>query len=227
MKNNFNKEYFSKLLKRAIGSNTLREFSKNTGVSAGYLSRFTACSIENPPSPEVIKKISSKSVGRVGYRELMEAAGYISKDKSEEEITYNLKIINEIKEKEKKIELLIMKYLYELNDEIIIKKKNFNYFIPDIYIEIPKNSYKNWYFDIKVYTKNSVNYSNFFKEYGKATILDLKKDEIFVSATNIIELYDLMKKNPPKSLRANYMIMLVDLEKENIIQQEIISKYKD
>ena len=88
MKNNFNKENFSKLLKRAIGSNTLREFSKLTGVSAGYLSRFTACSIDNPPSPEVIKKISLKSEGRVVYRDLIEAAGYIEKLKNKEEYYY-------------------------------------------------------------------------------------------------------------------------------------------
>jgi len=226
MKNNFNKEYFSRLLKRAIGSNTLREFSKNTGVSAGYLSRFTACSIENPPSPEVIKKISSKSEGRVVYRDLMEAAGYIEENKDNNQYYSNRYFLDKITKINSKIRHVIIEYLQENNETLLIKKiESFSY-SPELLIELPNGNYDRWFVKTKAFDQEGPAVTKLYEDYGKAAYLDLKENDLFLLATNSSFYFHESKRNPPKSLRANYMIMLVDLEKEKIIQQEIICEYK-
>lgn len=227
MKNNFNKEYFSRLLKRAIGSNTLREFSKNTGVSAGYLSRFTACSIENPPSPEVIKKISSKSEGRVVYRDLMEAAGYFEEKKDNKEYYSNREFLDKMTKLNNKIRHVVIEYLQENNETILIKKIESFSFNPELIVELSDDNYERWFIRTKAFNIEGPTATKYYEDYGKAACLELKGNDLFLLATNSSFYFYESKKNPPKSLRANYMIMLVDLEKENIIQQEIISKYKD
>ena len=78
---NFDKENFSKILikiKDSYGS--INQMAEKTGITASYLSKLIRQMYDNPPSPEILKKISSNSNGISTYEDLMEICGHINKD---------------------------------------------------------------------------------------------------------------------------------------------------
>lgn len=75
----FNKEKFAELLKRAIGKQSINRFWLQTEVSSAYISRLLRCKIENPPSPEIIRKLASHAHDGITYEDFMEAAGHIQR----------------------------------------------------------------------------------------------------------------------------------------------------
>lgn len=74
----FNKDLFSDVLKK-INSNyeTMTEFSKKADLDRTYISKYINKKLENPPSPDILKKIAEASNGIVSYYELMEICDYI------------------------------------------------------------------------------------------------------------------------------------------------------
>lgn len=63
-----------RLLKLAQGDRSLNAFARHADVSPGNLSRIMN---GQKPSPEVLKKLASKSHNNISYEQLMAAAGYI------------------------------------------------------------------------------------------------------------------------------------------------------
>jgi SOS-response transcriptional repressor LexA len=73
----FNKERFSELLLSALGDRTKEDYAQESGVSRGYISKCINMRIENPPSPDILKRLAEASGNKVTYEDLMEVAGYI------------------------------------------------------------------------------------------------------------------------------------------------------
>jgi transcriptional regulator with XRE-family HTH domain len=76
----FDKDKFSLLLIKARGSRNNKQYSDNSGVSRAYVSGYINKSIDNAPTPEIIKKLAySTEDTNVTYEKLMSAAGHISR----------------------------------------------------------------------------------------------------------------------------------------------------
>lgn len=73
----FNKDEFKNLLIKAQGKRTITEYADESGVNRTYLSKYINNKLENPPSPGIIKRLSSKAHNGVTYEELMIAAGHL------------------------------------------------------------------------------------------------------------------------------------------------------
>lgn len=101
----FDKETFRRLLIKARGDRNNKEFAESANVSRSYVSGYINMSIDSPPTPDVIKRLSTKAQNNVRYEDLMEAAGYISSTYIEEEKQYyashndpeDKKLLDEIK----------------------------------------------------------------------------------------------------------------------------------
>lgn len=77
----FNKEDFSKLLIRARGDRNNKQYAEDSGVSRAYISGYINKSIDNAPTPEIIKKLANNSDdSNISYEDLMKAAGYLDAD---------------------------------------------------------------------------------------------------------------------------------------------------
>lgn len=80
----FDKERFAELLRRAQGrGRSLRRFAEEAGISASYISRLARGMREEPPTPEVIRKIADVAQNGVTYDDLMAAAGWIDESVTE------------------------------------------------------------------------------------------------------------------------------------------------
>lgn len=73
-----NKQEFKNLLEKAIGDNTITEFSKLSGVNRTYLSKYINQSLDRAPNPDILK---TNVTPKVSYNELMIAAGYLEPNK--------------------------------------------------------------------------------------------------------------------------------------------------
>lgn len=73
----FDKEKYAEVLRRAIGDRSIAMFSKDVGISTGYVSRYLNLKCDVTPTIVTIKKIAN-ATKMVTYAELLEAAGYDS-----------------------------------------------------------------------------------------------------------------------------------------------------
>lgn len=73
----FDKEKYAEVLRRAIGDRSIATFSKDVGISTGYVSRYLNLKCDVTPTIATIKKIAN-ATKMVNYAELLEAAGYDS-----------------------------------------------------------------------------------------------------------------------------------------------------
>jgi len=213
------------LLKKAIGDMKLKEFSKLTGVSTGYLSGLKTGSIKNPPSPDIISKIVNESEERITYRDLMEAAGYITGISEDKPIMSITESMIKLENKRKAINQIVFDFFYQNFDEITIKKPKFNFFRPNMVIYVEDNEKIKCYIDIKPMINDNNRNSTFLIIYGKCAFLELNKNDYYISVTNNEIFYNKMKKYPPKSIKANFLIMLVDIDKEKVVQTDILSSF--
>ncbi len=125
----FQKEKFRTCLLQARGQRTNETFSKESGVSRAYISAYLNLKRNEPPTPEIIRRLAKASQNNITYENLMIAAGFIQKkynldsvnvdDESAEKSFNRLKnnLLNDIenlcpeskKELEKYVELLKLK----------------------------------------------------------------------------------------------------------------------
>ncbi len=88
----FDKHIFKKQLEILMEGTTTVEFAEKTGFNRTYLSKYINLKLDRPPSPELLKSISSN---KVSYTDLMISCGYIDADMSLEE-TIKVPIIGEV-----------------------------------------------------------------------------------------------------------------------------------
>lgn len=102
----FNSDLLIELIKQAQGDRSLNQFAKNCGIDPGNLSRIVNNKNAQPPKPETLRKISSHAQNGVTYEDLMNAAGHIVINTSNEENPKNVLTAKDEKEIEKKIQSL-------------------------------------------------------------------------------------------------------------------------
>jgi transcriptional regulator with XRE-family HTH domain len=76
----FDKEKFKELLLKAMGERTQEEFAELCGVNRTYISKYLNMRLDNPPSPNILKRIAQNAYNEVTYEQLMDAAGHITKN---------------------------------------------------------------------------------------------------------------------------------------------------
>ena len=74
----FDKEKFSEVLLKARGNRTNEEYARASGVSRSYISAYINSRREDPPSPEILKKLADKAFNEVSYSDFMQASGFLS-----------------------------------------------------------------------------------------------------------------------------------------------------
>ena len=75
----FDKSKFALIIKKIKESySSQEEFSKISGIGRTYLSQYMNMKIDNPPKPEILKKLADASNNIISYNELMEICGYTS-----------------------------------------------------------------------------------------------------------------------------------------------------
>lgn len=74
----FDQNLFANILSKINSTyDSMTEFGKKADLDRGYISKYINKKLDNPPSPDILKKISEASHGITSYYELMEVCGYI------------------------------------------------------------------------------------------------------------------------------------------------------
>jgi transcriptional regulator with XRE-family HTH domain len=76
----FQKEKFRDCLLQARGKRTNETFSKESGVSRAYISAYLNLKRNDPPTPEIIRRLAKASKNNVTYENLMIAAGFLDEN---------------------------------------------------------------------------------------------------------------------------------------------------
>lgn len=213
---NFDLVTFAILLRKAQGEGSINDYAKSVKISAAHISRLLRELISTPPSPNTIKKLSSGACNGVTYSDLMIAAGHI--DDMTEEISKESRLV-QTKENKKKFFQIILSDLYTSDFDWNLNK-TINGPI-DLMIDISNWEYSKWYIQIKPYVTSETIYSI----YGEISCLELTSDSKVTIAVGSKNEFDFISKTPPKSLRANIFIMLLNLSSGKIIKEEKLCQY--
>ena len=77
----FDKEKFSNIIQNISSYyKNSTEFSETAEVNRTYISKYMNKKLDNPPSPDILRKIADNSKGLTTYIELMIICGYIAND---------------------------------------------------------------------------------------------------------------------------------------------------
>lgn len=218
---NFNKDKFASLLLQAKGERSINRFGEDVDISPAHISRLSRSKIDTPPSPETIYKLSLGARNGVTYNDLMLAAGHISTESSSTKtISESVQLDSEI---EKQFIQIIVSELFQSNYEWSLEKKREKHFNPMITIRLKNSDYSTWFIELKSWASLHIN--NIYEIYGAIATLDLLFDTKFTIAVDSISAYETILSNPPKSLRANVFIMLVNFKEQKIVKEERICQY--
>lgn len=66
---------------------------------------------------------------------------------------------------------------------------------------------------------------NLISLYGKIAMIELETTDKLSIVVNSPKEYENIIQNPPKSLRGNLFVMLIDLDERKIVKEEMICKY--
>jgi SOS regulatory protein LexA len=78
----FDKKEFGRLLDLAKGARSINNFAARSGVDSAHISRLIRGIVENPPTPQTIKKIADQAHNDVQYKDLMIAAGHFDPEEA-------------------------------------------------------------------------------------------------------------------------------------------------
>lgn len=236
----FNKTEFAQLLERSKGDRSINQYANETTVSAAHISRFLRELIEAPPTPETISKLVLKAYNGVTYRDMMVAAGYLT-EHTNNDVEFNIDHIipdslindspmnlrNEIEILEKKFLQIILGDLYKKSYMWSPAQFDNSTNFPDMLLNIHQDGYKRWFLEFKP-TPNDRNFMSTMQTFhilGRITITELYPTDKFTIVVNSEKAYDSFFKRPPLSLRANLYVMLIDLDKGEVIKEEQLCKY--
>ncbi|QEK11609.1 hypothetical protein FQB35_04105 [Crassaminicella thermophila] len=91
----------------------------------------------------------------------------------------------------------------------------------DLIIEIKNWEYSKWYIQLKT----SVNKDMLYNIYGSVALNEWTSDIKFsIAVSSEIEFETFIKK-PPKSLKVNFYVMLVNLDSGKILKEEKLCQY--
>lgn len=106
----FDKEKFAELLDKAKGSRSINQYGDEAHISPSHISRFLRCMIDTPPSPETLKKLSSKAYNGVTLNDFMIAVGHIKSN------------INKTTIDKQDVVDIARSYIYDINNSMLNKE---------------------------------------------------------------------------------------------------------
>lgn len=212
----FDKEKFASLLLQAKGERSINRFGEEVDVSPAHISRLSRGKIDTPPSPETINKLSQGARNDVTYNELMLAAGHISMssdstDSVDEIIKPNLEL-------EKAFAQIIVSELFQKDYEWTMEKSRGNGYNPDITIRLKNSDYSTWFIELKSW--NTCKLNNIYQLYGQISTLDLTPDMKYTVAVDSINVFERILCTPPKLLKANIFLMLIDFKERKVTKEQ-------
>ena len=213
---NFDLVTFAILLEKAKGDRSINQYANTIGISAAHISRLLRRLVNAPPSPETINKFASGAYNGVTYGELMLAAGHI--DEKTEEISTMQKRSQTV-ETQKRFFQIILSDLYTRDFEWSLNKTING--PADLMLEITNWEYSKWYIQIKAFVTSRTIYNI----YGEIACIELTPDTKITVAVASKNEFELLFTNPPKSLRANLYVMLIDLGSGKITKEEMLCQY--
>ncbi|MCJ7691214.1 MAG: hypothetical protein MUO60_18140 [Clostridiaceae bacterium] len=213
---NFDLVKFALLLEKAKGDRSINQYANKIDVSAAHISRLLRKLVKSPPAPDTINKFAIGAYNGVTYSELMLAAGHINN--KIEDIPTEEKRLQMIENKRKFFQV-ILSDLYTRDFEWNLNKTING--AADIMLEITKWEYSKWYIEIVplVTSESLVNV------YGKIACIELTADIKISIAVGSTSEFDLLVNKPPKSIKANIYVMLVDLKGGKIINEEKLCQF--
>lgn len=78
LKLTFDKGRFKTILTQARGTRTNEDYARSSNVSRAYISAYMNGKRDEPPSPDIIRKLADKAFNGVTYEDFMEAAGHFT-----------------------------------------------------------------------------------------------------------------------------------------------------
>lgn len=160
----FNRNKFAQILKNISETfENQRDFSKKSEINRTYLSQYMNMKLENPPSPDILKKIANNSKGLTTYMELMMICGYITSDNLEER-NKTLKLYKVIRDLKIKVEEKIASTELTNDEKLVVTK-----YVDDKFKNIDFNS--NQVKQITIFK----DIMDKFKEINKIPNIDNKK----------------------------------------------------
>lgn len=239
----FNRAEFAALLDKAKGDRSINQYANETGVSAAHISRFLREMIEAPPTPETISKLAAKAYNEVTYQDLMIAAGHLARqydnnimDVREDSIAHEKDSIikdspmnyrNEIESIKNRFKQILLADLYDKPFKWSPEKLEGRMRYPDMILNLYDSEYKRWYFDFKPIRddRGFTPPHNFLFIYGRISMEEIYQYDKFTIVVNNEKAFDSFFRKPPLSLRANLYVMLIDLDKGEVIKEEQLCKY--
>ena len=88
-------------------------------------------------------------------------------------------------------------------------------------LKITNWKYSKWYIQIKCF----VTARSIYNVYGEISCIKLTQDIKVSIAVGSKNEFDLFFSNPPKSLRANLYVMLIDLPSGKIVKEEKLCQF--
>lgn len=75
----FDKIQFANILKKISETyNNQRDFSEKSDINRTYLSQYMNMKLDNPPKPNILKRLADNSNGIISYDDLMQICGYLN-----------------------------------------------------------------------------------------------------------------------------------------------------
>ncbi|WP_059283554.1 hypothetical protein [Bacillus coahuilensis] len=192
--------------------------------------------IASPPTPETISKFAAKAHNEVSYQDLMVAAGHLArKDNIQDDNIISsmerdspLNLRNQLEQFEKKFIQVILADLYESPFKWSVEKSEGRFTRPDMALSIDYNGYNKWYLEFRpsIAGRRISSFSNIIHLYGRLSMNEVLETDKFTIVVNDEKDFDMIKRRPPLSLRANLYVMLIDLEWGKILKEEMLCKYR-
>lgn len=206
----FNKERLAELSKLAIGGRTLKDFSKISGLSEGFLSRLTTGKLKSAPTKRsLVKLMSCKPQNGITLNDVMNAAGYqfegaINEQKEENILPENISTAAFASY----ITAAALEKSGQLEQDYLLRNRR------DIFIIMPKQGKD--IIGIPAFCFNDSSVDDEIKDIKWRLMMalsiyqDESKDKFFVILTNQKSLYENFDKNKIVGIDGEFYIALTE-----------------
>ena len=207
----FNKERLAELSKLAIGRRTLKDFSKASGLSEGFLSRLTTGKLKSAPTKRsLVKLMSCKPQNGISLNDVMNAAGYqfegiIKEHEEENNLPENISTAAYAPY----ITALTLEKSGQLEQDYLLRNRK------DIFVIMPKQG-KDIIIGIPAFLFHNDSVDEEIKDIKWRLMMalsiyqDESKDKFFVILTNHRDLYNNFDKNKIVGIDGEFYIALAE-----------------
>lgn len=242
------------LIRKAKGDRSLKQYSLDCGISVSNLSKMMNNKMPYLPGPRTIAKLTlgdAKPQNGVTYTDMMLAAGFqipetkegltvdaaldqVSNGEGEAMFTRMMSYYENIKRYDISPEQTRLEKLAKgiILGHVANESISFSYddtevdteFVPDLRLKLVNNEFDYWWIEVKSYGNSEM---SVFQILGIAASVPADKKRKFSIAIDSANLYEkLIDFKDKTSMNANVSIILVDVEKAEIVKEEFIARWK-